>query len=130
MGVIDRELIQSEWSHLQSVIAILGLKEISQSSLIPKLCTYKQEHRIRKALFEYNKLIRSIYTLQYFIDPNIGRNVYRSQNRIEAYHQLRADIAQAYGKKQLIEKTDLAISNQCPRLVAKQSFIRPLRKLH
>jgi len=120
VGVIDRDLIQGEWSHLQSVIATLGLKEMSQSALIRKLCTYKQEHRIRKALFEYNKLIRSIYTLQYFIDPNIGRNAYRSQNRIEAYHQLRSAIAQAYGKKQLIGKTDLAleISNQCARLVA------------
>jgi len=48
------------------------------------------------------------------------RHVNRSQNRIEAYHQLRSVIAQTGGKKQLIGRTDLdiAISNQCGRLVA------------
>src|SRR3712207_2261980 len=40
--------------------------------------------------------------------------------RIEAYHQLRAAIAQVSGKKQLSGRTDLdvAISNQCGRLLA------------
>lgn len=120
VGVIDRQLIESEWSNQQRVIATLGLKEITQSTLIRKLCTYKQEHRTRRALFEFDKLVRSIHTLKYFLDPNIQRNTHRSQNRVESYHQLRSAIAQAYGRKQLIGKTDLAleISNQCGRLVA------------
>ena len=65
-------------------------------------------------------MIRSIYTLQYFRDPQIQRNVHRSQNRIESYHQLCAAIAQAGGKKELTGRTDLdfAISNECARLVA------------
>jgi hypothetical protein len=48
------------------------------------------------------------------------RDINRSQNRIEAYHQLRSVIAQTGGKKQLIGRTDLdiAISNQCGRLIA------------
>jgi hypothetical protein len=50
----------------------------------------------------------------------LQRDVHRSQNRIEAYHQLRAAIAQVGGKKQLIGATDLdvAIANQCGRLTA------------
>ncbi|OJW72785.1 MAG: hypothetical protein BGO68_00605 [Candidatus Amoebophilus sp. 36-38] len=81
---------------------------------------YKQEHRTRKALFEFDKLIRSIHTLKYFLDPSIQSNTHRSQNRIESYHQLRSAIAQAYGRKQLIGKTDIAleISNECGRLIA------------
>ena len=120
VGQIDRELIESEWHNQQRIIATLALKEMTQSILIRKLCTYKQEHRTRRALFEYDKLIRSIYTLKYFLDSNIHHNTHRSQNRIESYHKLRAAIAQAYGKKQLIGKTDIAleISNQCGRLVA------------
>ncbi|MCB1795407.1 MAG: Tn3 family transposase [Candidatus Competibacteraceae bacterium] len=48
------------------------------------------------------------------------RNVHRSQNRIEAYHQLRAALAQIGGRKQLIGRTDLevAIRNECGRLLA------------
>ena len=119
-GQINRQIIESEWSNLQRIIATLGLKEMTQSTLIKKLCTYKQEHRTRLALFEFDKLIRSIHTLKYLLDPSIQSNIHRSQNRVESYHQLRGAIAQAYGKKQLIGKTDIAleVSNQCGRLIA------------
>jgi TnpA family transposase len=120
VGQIDRPFIEDEWPNLERIIATLALKEMSQSILIKKLCHYTQENRTRKALFEYDKLIRSIYTLNYLQDPSIARNAHRSQNRIESYHQLRGAIAQAGGKKQLTGRTDIAIeiSNQCGRLIA------------
>ncbi|MBY0378975.1 MAG: Tn3 family transposase [Burkholderiales bacterium] len=119
-GQINRQLIESEWANLQRIIVTLGMKEMTQSTLIKKLCTYKQESRTRMALYEFDKLIRSIHTLKYLLDPTIQSNTHRSQNRVEQYHQLRGSIAQAYGKKQLIGRTDLAleISNQCGRLIA------------
>ena len=78
------------------------------------------DNRTRKAIFEFDKLIRSIYTLRYLRDPQLQRDVHRSQNRVESYHQLRSFISQVSGKKQLIGKTDLdvAISNQCGRLMS------------
>lgn len=120
VGKIDRAVIEEESPNLQRIIATLGLKEIKQSTLIKKLCTYTQQNRTRKALFEFDKIIRSIYTLKYLHDPKLQRNVHRSQNRIEAYHQLRGAIAQAYGTKQLSGRTDIAIaiSNECGRLIA------------
>jgi TnpA family transposase len=120
IGQIDRKLIEQEWPNLQRIIVTLGLKEMTQSTLIKKLCTYKQDRRTQLALFEFDKLIRSIHTLKYLLDPTIQSNTHHSQNRVEQYHQLRGAIAQAYGKKQLIGRTDIAleISNQCGRLVA------------
>jgi TnpA family transposase len=47
----------------------------------------------------YDKLPRSIYTLRYLRDLQLQRDVDRSENRIESYHQLRSTIAQANGKK-------------------------------
>ena len=60
------------------------------------------------------------YTLRYMRDPQLQRNVHRSQNRIESYHQLRSAIAQVGGKKELTGRTDLEIEirNQCGRLIA------------
>ncbi|HBU0272296.1 TPA: transposase, partial [Klebsiella pneumoniae] len=74
----------------------------------------------RRAIFEFDKLIRSIYTLRYLRDPQLERNVHRSQNRLESYHQLRSAIAQVGGKKELTGRTDIEIeiSNQCARLIA------------
>ncbi|MBP9742911.1 MAG: Tn3 family transposase [Burkholderiales bacterium] len=119
-GEINRKLIEDDAENLERIIATLGSGEVSQASLIKKLCTYKQEHKTREALYEMDKLVRSNQILQYLLDPNIISTTHHSQNRLEAYHQLRADIAQAYGKKHLIGKTDLAleISNQCGRLIA------------
>ena len=85
-----------------------------------QICTLSGHHRTRKALFEYDKLIRTIYKLRYLRDPQLQRDVHRSENRIESYHQLRSTIAQINGKKELTGRTDLDvdISNHCGRLIA------------
>ncbi len=109
-----------EKANLDQIAATLGLKEMSQSVLMRKICTLSDHHRTRKAIFEFDKLVRSIYTLRYLRDPKLQRNVHRSENRIESYHQLRAAIAQVNGKKALTGRTDLemAISNHCGRLIS------------
>jgi len=93
---------------------------MSQSTLVRKLCALSQHNPSRHAVFEFDKLVRGIYILDYIQDPQLQRAVHRSQNRIESYHQLRSAIAQVGGKKQLIGSTDrdVAITNQCRRLIA------------
>jgi TnpA family transposase len=120
IGSIDLQAIKDEKPRIDQIVATLGLKEMTQSTLIRKLCTYTQSNPTRSAIFEYDKLIRSIYTLRYLRDPQVERNAHRSQNRIESYHQLRAAIAQVGGKKELTGRTDLdiEISNECGRLIA------------
>ncbi|WP_035355892.1 Tn3 family transposase [Edaphobacter aggregans] len=120
VGQIDRQVIMNEKANIDQIIATLGLKEMTQGTLIRKLCTYTQPNPTRRAIFELDKLVRSIYTLRYLRDPQLQRNVHRSQNRIESYHQLRSAIAQVGGKKELTGRTDIEIeiSNQCARLIA------------
>jgi TnpA family transposase len=120
VGQIDRNLITSEKANMDQIAATLGLKEMSQSVLMRKICTLSGHHRTRKAIFEYDKLVRTIYTLRYLRDPQLQRDVHRSENRIESYHQLRSTIAQVNGKKELTGRTDLdvAVSNHCGRLIA------------
>jgi len=120
VGQVDLQVIIDEQPNIARIVATLGLKEMTQGTLIRKLCTYTTPHPTRRAIFEFDKLIRSIYTLRYLRDPQLERTVHRSQNRIESYHQLRAAIAQVGGKKELSGRTDieLEISNQCGRLIA------------
>jgi TnpA family transposase len=119
-GQIDRCMIAAGKENIDRIVVTLGLKEMSQSTLVRKLCALPQHNPIRQAVFEFDKLVRSIYTIDYLRDPQLQRDVHRSQNRIEAYHQLRAGIVQVGGKKQLIGAIDLdvAITNQCGRLSA------------
>jgi len=119
-GRIDLELISREKNNLDRIVATLGLKEMTQGTLVRKLCTYSTTNPTRRALFEYDRLVRSIYTLKYLHDPQLERNIRRSQNRVESYHQLRAAIAKVGGKKELTGKNDIEteISNQCGRLIS------------
>ena len=120
VGQIDRQLIISEKANVDQIVATLGLKEMTQGTLIRKLCTYTAPNPTRRAVFEFDKLVRSIYTLRYLRDPQLERRVHRSQNRIESYHQLRSAIAQVGGKKEMTGRTDIEIeiTNQCARLIA------------
>ncbi|KDA76430.1 tn3 transposase DDE domain protein [Escherichia coli 3-073-06_S3_C2] len=45
--------------------------------------------------------------MKYLRDPQMERNIRRSQNRIESYHQLRAAVAKVGGKKELTGKNDI-----------------------
>ncbi len=119
VGHIDQQLIVNEKANIDRIVATLGLKEMTQATVIRKLCTYTA-NPTRRAIFEFDKLVRSIYTLRYLRDPQLQRNIHRSQNRIESYHQLRSAIAQVGGKKELTGCTDIEIeiSNQCARLIA------------
>lgn len=58
--------------------------------------------------------------MKYLRDLQMERNIRRSQNRIEPYHQLRAAVAKVGGKKELTGKNDIetGISNQCGRLIS------------
>lgn len=118
-GQIDLQAIVREKENIDRVVASLGLKEMTQGTLVRKLCTYDADP-MRQAIFQFDRLVRSIYTLRYLRDPQLQRHVHRSQNRIESYHQLRSAIAQVGGKKELTGRTDLEleISNQCARLIA------------
>ena len=119
-GQINYKMIIDQKSSMDQLVATLGLKEMTQANLIKKLCHLPPETGLRKAVFELDKLVRSIYTLEYMMDVQLQKNVHKSQNRIESYHQLRAAIARVGGKKELYGKTeiDIAISNECNRLVA------------
>ena len=119
-GQINKQLLIDEECNMEQIIASLGSKEINQSTLIKKLCSLSPHNNTRKAIFEYDKLVRSIYTLKCILDPKILIDVHRSQNRIESYHSLRAAIARVGGRKALLGRTDLEVevSNQSGCLVA------------
>ena len=65
----------------------LALKTTTQSIIIGKLSTYERKNKTRRALWEYDNIIRSLYLLDYVDSPPLRRNVQRVLNRGENYHQ-------------------------------------------
>ncbi|MUK51190.1 Tn3 family transposase [Aliivibrio fischeri] len=64
-----------EKSYLDQIVATLGTKKITQGTLIRKLCTYSTENATRKALFDFDKLILSLYILRYLRDPQVAKKI-------------------------------------------------------
>jgi TnpA family transposase len=115
---VDKSLIGSEWDSIMRIVASLANKQSSQNVIIRKLSSYKSNPTL-KALAQYDRIIMSIYMLNYIDDINVRRLVQRALNRGEAFHQLRAALMALSGKNlQGRTEYELSISNECNRLLA------------
>jgi TnpA family transposase len=115
---VNVKLIIKEWDNILRIMATLGLKKSSQSVIIKKLSSYQSNDTLR-ALIELDKIIMTLYILDYVDDEDMRKTVHRSLNRGESYHQLRSAIAKISSRK-LAGKTEieLTINNECARLLA------------
>jgi TnpA family transposase len=115
---VNKELIIKEKDNILRIFATLALKKNTQANIIKKLSSYKSNDTL-KALIELDKIVMSLYILDYISDEDMRRTVQRSLNRVESYNQLRSAIAKVSGRK-LIGKTEieLIINNECARFIA------------
>jgi TnpA family transposase len=115
---VNKSLILKESDNMLRIFATLGTKKNTQSSIVRKLSSYKSNDTL-KALIELDKIIMTLYILDYIDDEDMRKCVHRSLNRGESYHQLRSSIAKVSGRK-LIGKNEieLIINNECARLLA------------
>ena len=115
---IRTDFIVQEWDNIQRLIVSLALKTTSQHLLISKLHAYARQHRIRRALAEYDNIIRSLYLLNYLDSLQLRHNVQRALNRGESYHQLRQAVAYAnFGKLRFRTPYEQHMWQECSRLM-------------
>jgi TnpA family transposase len=116
---INKKRIGSEWDNIQRIIASLLLGETSQHLIVSKLSSHKRRNKTKKALWEYDRILMSIYMLKFIDDVMIRKNVRRALNRGEAYHKLRRAIANVHGQKFRGKSTqEIEMWNECARLMA------------
>jgi hypothetical protein len=89
-----------------------------QSIIIRKHSAYPRKNRTRRALWEYDNIIRSLYLLDYIDSPPLRRNVQKALNRGENYHQLRRAVSYAnFGKLRFKTEHDQQLWSECSRLL-------------
>ncbi|MEZ8862567.1 Tn3 family transposase [Vibrio sp. 10N.247.311.51] len=115
----NTSLIKQEWKNIQRIICSLSRKTTTQSTIITKLSNGKQNSRTLAALREYDRIIKSLYVLDYVDDKLLRQFVQQALNRGEAYHQLRRAIASINGN-QFRGGNDYQIDqwNDCVRVIA------------
>jgi TnpA family transposase len=115
---IRTDFIVQEWDNIQRLMVSLVLKTTSQHLLISKLHAYARQHRIQRALEEYDNIIRSLYLLSYLDSLQLRHNVQRALIRGESYHQLRQAVAYAnFGKLRFRTPYEQQMWQECSRLM-------------
>ena len=56
----------------------LALKTTTQSVIVSKLSTYRRQNRTKKALLEFDNIVKSLYLLDYVDSPILRRNVHKA----------------------------------------------------
>jgi TnpA family transposase len=114
----NEDLIVDEWDNIQRIIVSLALKTTTQSIIVGKLSAHSRKNRTRRALWEYNNLIKSLYLLEYIDSPPLRQNVQRALNRGESYHKLRRAVSYAnFGKLRFKTEQEQQIWGECARLI-------------
>lgn len=111
-------LILSEEANIERILLSLALKTTTQSVIVGELSAYRRKNRTKRALWEFDGIIRTLYLLDYIDSPVLRRNVQKALNRGEAYHQLRRAIAYAHGGRFWAKSQyEQEVWNECARLV-------------
>ncbi|MED1405515.1 Tn3 family transposase [Bacillus mycoides] len=115
---INTELIMKEWDNIKRIMLSLALKTTTQNVIVRKLSSYARKNQTKRALWEYDNIIKSLYFLEYIDSLSLRQNVQKALNRGESYHKLRRSVSYAnFGKLRFKTEQDQQIWNECSRLL-------------
>lgn len=118
-GKINENLIEEEWANLQHIFVSLLMKDTKQSIVVKKLSSYTRRNKTQRALWEFDKIFKSIHTANFIDDPLFRQSIRTALNRGEEFHQLTGAITYVGGNKFLgTTELELQIWNECIRLIA------------
>jgi hypothetical protein len=117
-GQIDLQAIVDEKDNIDRIVATLGLKEMTQGTLVRKLCTYDADPT-RRAIFEYDRLVRSATRCATCATRSCSATCTAPRTASSRITSCARPSRRSAAKKELTGRTDLEIeiSNQCARLV-------------
>ena len=116
---VDKKLIKKQWPKLVPILASILSHEVSQENVIKKLSSHDYQSDVKNALWELNKILKSIHLLKYIDDIQYRRDIRTALNRGEAYHQLLSKImAVGGGDSRGMTELEIEIWNECTYLIA------------
>lgn len=115
---LNPELVVEEWDNIQRIMVSLAMKTTTQHIIVGKLSAFARKNKTRRALWEYDNMIRSLYLLDYIDSPPLRQHVQRALNRGESYHQLRRAVSYAnFGRLRFKTEHEQQLWSECARLI-------------
>jgi TnpA family transposase len=62
---INKNLIINEWENIKRIIVSLALKTTTQSTIIGKLSSHRRKNKTKKALWEYDNIIKREFDVKF-----------------------------------------------------------------
>jgi len=78
------------------VLLSLLIQDNTQTTIIRKLNSHTRYAKLRSALLEYNKLLKSTHVLNLIHDTPLRKAIRTARNRTESYHFLQGVIRKVY----------------------------------
>jgi TnpA family transposase len=115
---INWKLIKAEWENIVKIMLSLGLRTVQQSTLVKKLCSFKQHNSTMLALAEYNRVFKCLHLLDYADNKQLRQVIQESLNRGEQLQGLKRALV-ALGGNQFRGKSpeEMMRWNQCADLL-------------
>lgn len=116
---LNKKLIQKEWPNMVPILYSLLSHDSKQEKIISQLSSHDYKSEVKDALWELNRIPKSIHILRYIDDPQYRRDIRISLNRGEALHQILDKIA-AVGGGDFRGMSDMEVEiwNECMRFIA------------
>ena len=117
--LIKQQLVIEEWDNFQRILASLGMKTTTQSTIIKKLSSTKRNNKIKRAIVEYDNIVETYHKLRYIDDPIFQKQINTVLNRGEHVNKLRKHIYHADGGRFKVHTVmEQKIWMECNRLIA------------
>ena len=78
----------SEEANIERILLSLALKSTTQSVIVGKLSAYRRKNRTKRALWELDGIIRTLYLLDYIDSPVLRRNVQNASAGLSPRNEL------------------------------------------
>lgn len=116
---INKKIMLDEVLTIKRIVASMLTKRCTVSTIVKKLSSFTTSNKTRKAIAEYNKILRSIHILKTIDSLTYRQNIEIALNRGEAYHHLDNAVCYVNGGK-IMAKTerDQIIFKESARLVS------------
>jgi TnpA family transposase len=92
-GEVDNELVRRNWDAQGRLAASIRHGRVSASLSMRKLAAYPRQNELAEAFNEVGKLERTVFVLNYWLDPALQQRVRRGLNKGESVFRLARAVA-------------------------------------
>lgn len=116
---LNKKLIKKKWPEILPILYSLLSHDSKQENIIRQLSSHDYKSEVKEAIWELNRILKSIHILKYIDDPEYRQDIRMALNRGEAYHQLLDKIAEVGGGDfRGMSDMEVDIWNECMRFIA------------